>query len=319
MPAITAAAPGKIILFGEHAVVYGRPAIAVPVLQVKAKCIITPNLHGEPGQINLYAPGIGLKARYDQLPDSHPLAFTVHTALSALELKHIPAMNIRVTSTIPPASGLGSGAAVAVAVLRALPGFLGYPLSDEQVCALAYQVEKLHHGTPSGIDNTVITYAMPVFFIKDRPIQTFLVPQPFTLVIADTGVRSSTRLAVAGVRKAWEESPDTIDPIFDRIAQLVIKARQSIEGGSPLEIGPLMDENHRLLQRIGVSSPELDHLVSTAQQAGALGAKLSGAGLGGNLIALVEPDQAPVVAQALVDAGAKRTIITEVKGGNDPG
>ena len=211
------------------------------------------------------------------------------------------------------ASGLGSGAAVSVAILRALSAFLGAPLPDERVNQLAFEVEKLHHGTPSGIDNTVVTYARPVYFIKGQPIKTFRVGAPFTIVIGDTGISAPTKESVGAVRKLRDADPPRWEKVFDRVGEIVWDARQAIERGDIAELGTLMDANHALLQEMTVSSPELDHLVETAHKSGALGAKLSGGGRGGNMLALVPRENAPALAEALLSAGAKRAIITTIQ------
>ena len=151
--------------------------------------------------------------------------------LEFLEIKKPPAFKLKVSSTIPLAAGLGSGAAVSVAVIRAVGEFLGHVLDDETVNAMVYEVEKLHHGTPSGIDNTVVTYAQPVYFVRGQTIETFSVPQPFTIVIGDTGVVSPTSVAVGDVRKGWEAKPGKYDQIFENIGELSHKARQAIEQG----------------------------------------------------------------------------------------
>ena len=314
MPAFTASAPGKIILFGEHAVVYGKPAIAVPVTQVTARAIVQPDPRGAPGSMHIQAPAVGLDAFLADLPGEHPLAAAVNGVLSTLGVSRPLACSLRITSTIPVASGLGSGAAVSVALIRALSAFLGRPLSDEQVSALAFEVEKLHHGTPSGIDNTVITYARPVYFMRGQPIEVLRVAQPFTIVIGDTGISSPTAIAVGDVRRLWQQTPAYYEALFNAAGQIAQQARQAIEAGHPETLGPLMDSNHALLQQMGVSSPELDHLVIVARQAGALGAKLSGAGRGGNMIVLIQPANATSVSEALSNAGAVRTITTQIIG-----
>jgi mevalonate kinase len=314
VPPTSSTAPGKIILFGEHAVVYGQPAIAVPVTHVRAEAMIEPARGGD--SVRILAPGVGLDARVEDLPLLHPLSVALGGVLSACgvaePLSDIPPFTLTIHSTIPVAGGMGSGAAVSVAVIRAVSTFLNHPLPDEQVNALAYEVEKLHHGTPSGIDNTVITYACPVYFVRGQPIETFTVPKPFTIVIADTGVPSSTAITVGNVRKGWQADPDRFNLWFERVGQIVRAARHAIETGVHDTLGPLMDENHALLQQMGVSSPELDRLVETARSAGALGAKLSGGGGGGNMIALVEVEGAEKVAEVLRNAGAVRTIVTEI-------
>jgi mevalonate kinase len=313
MPAYSASAPGKVILFGEHAVVYGRPAIAVPVLQVRAKAIVSMDPQNTPGLVKLYAPDIGLETTLTDLPKNHPLAAVLLKAASAMRLTHIPACNIRVSSTIPIAGGMGSGAAVSVAILRAFSASLGHPLSDDQVCELAYEVELIHHGTPSGIDNTVITYAKPVYFVVGKPIETLQVKQPFTIVIGDTGVQSPTSSVVSDVHKAWEADLARFEALFDAAGAIATAARKAIEAGSVDALGPLMDENQAQLHEMGVSSPKLDKLIEAARSSGALGAKLSGAGRGGNMIAFVTPEAANAVARAIEQAGAVRTIVTEIR------
>ncbi len=317
MPAISATAPGKVILFGEHAVVYGYPAIAVPVSQVRARAIVKANPPGVPGTVHIEAPDVKLSADLAELPPENPLARAVHLVLESLDVKRPPALNLRVTSTIPLAAGLGSGAAVSVALIRALAEFLGHPLEDERVSALAYEVEKIHHGTPSGIDNTVITYARPVYFVRGEPIETFHIRQPFRLVIADSGIPSPTAETVAHVRQARSADPQRYASLFDAVGGIVQAAREAIETGEPDALGPLMDQNHALLREMGVSSPILDRLVEAARQAGAQGAKLSGGGRGGNLIALVGEGQAQPVAEALKQAGAAHTFSTLVGSKND--
>ncbi|MCI0555490.1 MAG: mevalonate kinase [Anaerolineae bacterium] len=340
----TASAPGKIILFGEHAVVYGRPALAVPVIQVHADVEV---LDSPRAGIWINAPDISLHAELNTLPSDHPIAAVIHNFLFLIRTSPsltraersasedeagrgvrgeggFPNLNIKITSTIPVASGLGSGAAVTVALTRALSSHLNHSMTDnaDAVSAFTYEIEKLYHGTPSGIDNTVITYAKPVYFMKRPPspsrrgaggeVETFKVGKPFTIVIGDTGIPAPTKESVADVRQLWMKDTKRFEVIFDEVADISFSARRVIEEGWVEMLGTLMDENHALLQEMTVSSPELDQLVSTARNAGALGAKLSGGGRGGNMIALVNPERAEEVASALITAGAKRTLITTV-------
>jgi mevalonate kinase len=305
----TASVPGKIILFGEHAVVYGRPALAVPVTQVHADVKV---MNSRDGQIWIHAPDINLHAELNSLPSDHPIASVIHNLFFRLSISPFPPLEIKISSTIPIAAGLGSGAAVTVALIRALSSFISHPLSFEEVNSLTYEIEKLHHGTPSGIDNTVVTYARPVYFVRGQPIETFKVGAPFTIVIADTGIPAPTKESVGDVRKLWEMDKVKWEKVFDEIGEIVRQAKERIENGEWQSLGARMDANHSLLQQLTVSSPELDHLTETARRSGASGAKLSGGGRGGNLIALVEADKAAHVAEALLSAGAKRTIITEI-------
>jgi len=316
---VKASAPGKIILFGEHAVVYGRPALAVPVTQVHADVEV---LDSSRAGIWIDAPDINVHAELNTLPSDHPIASVIHNFLFLSRVSPFPSLDIRISSTIPVASGLGSGAAVTVALVRALSLHLNHPMTDEEVNAFAYEIEKLHHGTPSGIDNTVVTHARPVYFIKHPPspggrgaggeVETFTVGQPFTIVIGDTGISAPTKDSVADVRRLWMNDKARWETVFDKIGEIAFTARRAIEAGKSEMLGELMDENHVLLQKLTVSSPELDRLVEAARDAGATGAKMSGGGRGGNMIALVKPELAESVSLSLKDAGARNTIITQV-------
>jgi mevalonate kinase len=306
----TASTPGKIILFGEHAVVYGRPALAVPVTQVHVDVEVSDS--DRPG-IWINAADVNLHAELNSLPSNHPVASVVQNFFFSLGISPFPPLDINISSTIPVASGLGSGAAVSIALMRALSSAVHHPLSDGQVNAFAYEIEKLYHGTPSGIDNTVITYAMPVYFIKGQPIETFKVGNPFTIVIADTGKPAPTKESVGDVRRLWMNDRARWETVFDKIGEISFTARRAIEAGRWRLLGEFMNENHALLQELTVSSRELDALIEVARKAGALGAKLSGGGRGGNMIALVEEKSAQKVADALLNAGAKNTIITQVE------
>jgi len=225
-------------------------------------------------------------------------------------------VTIHVKSQIPIASGMGSGAAITAAIIRALAQYLDRPdlQTNEMVSALTYEVEKIHHGTPSGIDNTVVAYEQPIYFVRQSPqnqIDPFKVAVPLRFVVADTGVRSSTKVAVGDVRRQYNQQPARFAHIFDECGRIAKIARQAIETGDTQQVGKLMTENHAWLQQMTVSSPELDNLVGAALQAGALGAKLSGAGRGGNMIALVEDDAGETaVCAALQRAGATAILAT---------
>ncbi|PKO23323.1 MAG: mevalonate kinase [Chloroflexi bacterium HGW-Chloroflexi-1] len=309
-------APGKIILFGEHAVVYGRPALAAPVTQVAAEAVVEQGPRG--AGLTVWAEDLGQQVAVRDAAADDPLAAVVRLTLAHLGLAE-PDWRVTVRSTIPIASGMGSGAAVSAAIVRALADAANtqypipnLPLSPGAVSALVYEVEKLHHGAPSGVDNTVIAYEQPVYFVRGQPPQPFTIGRPFTLAIADSGIASPTRITVEDVRQAWEREPAHFDALFDQIADVVEAARDAIAVGEPDALGPLMDENHALLREMGVSCPELDALAAAARAAGALGAKLSGGGRGGNLIALVAPETMDWVVMALRKAGALHVIVTQV-------
>lgn len=303
----TASAPGKIILFGEHAVVYNRPAIAVPVAQVQAIVTIAA---GGPGLI-IHALDTGRTLDYAQAEPSDPLAAIVRLTLAHFGLP-APDGALAIRSAIPIASGLGSGAAVSVAIVRALAAWFNLPIDDETVSRLSYEVEKLHHGTPSGIDNTVIAFNRPVYFVRGQPIETFSVKRPFTVAIGNTGIASPTKIAVGDVRKGWEADRARYEAWFDQVGAIANEARAAIERGSIGQLGPLMDQNQVLLEHIGVSSVELECLISAAKAAGAAGAKLVGGGRGGNMIALIDEVSREAAVAALYAAGATNVIVTTI-------
>jgi mevalonate kinase len=312
MTPIEASAPGKIILFGEHAVVYGRPAIAMPVAEVQAKAALYP-VDTETG-FRIIAPDLNKDYLLADAMSDDPLAAIIQATLRQLNQTNLPDANLHISSTIPLGRGLGSGAAISTAIVRALAQLFNQPLAPAEVSALVYEVEKLYHGTPSGIDNTVVAFEQPVYFIKGRPLQRMRVKHPLTLVVGDTGIVVPTHTVVGDLRRRWQAEPERYEGYFDEIGVIVNQARVAIEEGrlGPMAIGELMNENQELLETLGVSSPELERLIEAAHQAGALGAKLSGAGWGGNMIALVESPAASAVAQALREAGAAQVITTEV-------
>ncbi len=303
-------ASGKVILFGEHAVVYGQPAIAVPVTQVQVRALVetSPEAQG----ITIVAEDLEQSYPLEQAPPDDALRAIVVSTLEHIGVGVKQALTITVSSTIPIARGLGSGAAVSTAIVRALSKHFENRMPPQAISSLVYETEKIYHGTPSGIDNTVIAFEKPVYFVKDRRMETFLVKRPLLLAIADTGVASLTKIAVSQVRQRWEREREKYEEIFDEIGTIAEMGRQAIEQGEIETVGRLMNENHRLLQLIGVSSAELEGLVEAAREGGALGAKLSGGGRGGNIIALVTGETRSRVEMMLRLGGAKGVIVSGV-------
>ena len=297
-------APGKVILCGEHSVVYGRAAIAVPVGTMRATARVEPGPSGSGLHIN--ALDLNQTLALSKAGINHPLAKIARLVLNTLAVPEPDAV-MSLNSDLPVASGMGSGTAITVAAARALSASLGRQLPRETVSALTYEVEKIHHGTPSGIDNTVIAYEQPIFFIRGVAPETFRIHTPFHLLIANSGIAASTSGSVAEVRHRWEAAQSYYDVIFDCIGAIALAARAAVEQGALGALGVLFNENHDLLVKMGVSLYQLDLLTSAAREAGALGAKLTGSGQGGNIIALVEPERLDAVRQALVGAGATAT------------
>jgi mevalonate kinase len=310
-----ASAAGKVILLGEHAVVYGRPAVAVPVSGVRATVEVTTQAPGSGVVIEAQDLGQTYRLEESYADDAaHALQATVRNTLQHLSLAPAEqALRIQVRSEIPIARGMGSGTAVATTLVRALTQHYGQYLTARAVSDLVYQTEILLHGTPSGVDNTVVAFEKPVYFVKNACADVFWVGKPFTLLIADTGISSQTRDAVAAVRRGWQADQPRYEILFDEIGALVDKARQAIAGGDLEALAQAMNHNQCLLYELGVSSPELERLVAAALGAGADGAKLSGGGMGGCMIALVDESTLERVMMALKAAGAQRVLTTVVR------
>jgi mevalonate kinase len=300
-------APGKIILFGEHAVVYGFPAVAAPV---STYATIRPNPPGQTG-LHIVLPAVIETTAVDRRALDESLALTVDKTLQTLSASE-PDATIEITSDIPIASGLGSGAAAAAALARAIGMALDRVLDNETLNALVYEIERIHHGQPSGIDNTVVVYEQPIYFVRGQPIEPFRVGAPLHLIIADTGQSASTKVTVSAVRALYESDPERILPILQSIGDIAQRSRGLAAAGDVQQLGALMTANHALLKALSVSSDALDRLVEAAIRAGAYGAKLSGGGRGGNMIALTAAERLDDVRAALLDAGAVRVVSTIV-------
>ncbi|MCS7060837.1 MAG: mevalonate kinase [Anaerolineae bacterium] len=308
----------KVILCGEHAVVYGRPAIALPLSWLRTRVRCAPAQAG----FRILAPDVN-RVYTPQADAERPLIRLAAITLDFVQSEcpaRLPlhAFNAELTihSDIPPGAHLGSSAAVAVAVARALAASLGRELSPDEASALAFEAEKLFHGAPSGIDNTVVAYEQPVWFVRhsrqdaqDTEIGPMTIPALPHLVIADTGIATPTRIPVGDVRRGWEAAPERYERLFDRIGQIVVESRAALAAGEWVRLGELMNANQDVLRELGVSCAEVDALCDAARIAGALGAKLSGGGRGGNIIALARDAQhAAELRQTLLHVGAKRVM-----------
>ena len=308
-----AQAPGKVILVGEHAVVYGRPAIAVPVWEATATAVVREGAAGA-GCV-IHARDLGQEIDLAAAPSDQPLALVARLALHHAGLDGIPDWDIELSSELPIASGLGSGATVSAALVRAILLHAGVDPAPEIVSELVYAGEEIYHGTPSGIDNTVVAFGKPVWFVRGEKPEVFAAAAAFQIAIADSGIAGPTRAMVDLVRARRAADPGSYETWFDEIGAIARAARRAIELGTPHELGALFDRNQALLEQIGVSTPGLERLIAAARSAGAGGAKLSGAGGGGNIIALVEDSAAEAVRAALLGAGAKRVIVTTASAG----
>ncbi len=310
MPATTATACGKLILFGEHAVVYDSPAIAIPLTSLKVRATIEPAIGQPQGKIHIKAAALDVDNDLSELEKDHFLALTLNLLFSSLGLRQLPTCRVIITSELPIAAGLGSSAAISISLLRAMSAFLGHPLKPQELNTLAFQSEQAVHGRPSGIDNTVITYEKPIFYQRGEVIEFIQPIREFTFIVADSGVRKSTRESTGQLAEDLEAAPDVVQPHLDAIAELVQQSKRSFQIGDIEALGKAIDANQEHLSALRLSCPELDVLILTARQAGALGAKLTGGGMGGHMLALVTPETEAAVAQALTAAGSPNVFTT---------
>lgn len=290
---------GKVILLGEHAVVYGHPALAAGLsLPLVVSCRARPAVGG--GLITLHAPDLGLSVSTPwpaPTPPSLPVLACVAACLD--EAAAPPAdYHLVVQSQIPVGKGMGSSAALAVACLRAIAGATGRGVGEGlELAARANRVEGIFHGTPSGVDAAVVSLGGVMAFRRGPPlaIEPLALARPLPVILLDSGQVGETWTQVAAVRDRREADPLGVDLLFEAIAALTQAGRAAAEAGDLATLGRLMDQNHRCLQVLGVSTPALDGLVDLARGAGALGAKLTGAGGGGLVLGLM-PDEGAAAA-----------------------
>ena len=262
---------GKLILFGEHAVVYGHPAIAVG-LSKETEVILDPR----PGPTRLV----------DSWISDDRLETLIEKALPAEGLA------VRIRSQIPTGRGLGSSAALCVALLRARAALENHEASFEEIHRKGFELEQVFHGTPSGIDHAVAAHGGALYYRKGTEPEVLDMP-PVPAVILDSGTSGNTAELVARVA----HSRPQVDPALNQLGEFADIARENL--GDLHHLGDLMIEAHALLKSIGVSNQNLDELVALAMRHGALGAKLSGAGGGGVVVALVPEDPEPLLQAAL--------------------
>ena len=290
----TGNACAKAILMGEHFVLYGSPAIAIPLPQLR--------LHVDLCQTDLGR----MSSRSEEGPLTDPeVEKLISLAFSMMEV--VPdSWDLYIRSNIPLGCGLGSSAALSVALLRALAQCKNVNLSPTRLNELAFELEKVSHGSPSGVDNAVVTMEGPVWFEMGAPPRSIVLPG-MCLVLADTGIRGSTVQAVKGVRERAEKRQDWIAALARDAREETERLLVAMQDGHMDLAGDLLSGAHARLQELGVSTQMLDMFQRAAVEAGALGAKLTGAGQGGCILALVEQAKGAKVAEALTASGARQT------------
>ncbi len=307
---VVASAPAKVILFGEHFVVYGEPAI---VLAIDKRAYAKVELRQDK-QLHIHSKNLNLTAHYENgtLKIEHgnekeaklkfkPVKMAVDKVLEKYG-KQV-GLNIEIESKVPVAAGLGSSAAVAASVTAAVGALLKVEMSKENVFRITYEAEKVVHGTPSGIDPAISTFGGALLFQKDTGFKSLDVKMEIPLVVGNTGVARSTRFQVEKVRNLKEKYPQVATPIFLAAREIVLRAVDAFKDNDLETLGELMNINHALLYGLGVSDESLEWLINAARKAGALGAKLTGAGGGGCMIALARNENLESVLEAIQRAG----------------
>ena len=298
---------GKVILFGEHAVVYGSHAIAAPIpMAIEAKVERANDLDG----LHLLIPRWGIEETIRK-EDKHK--YSIYSALiiilDSLGLSN-ENMRMEIFPHIPLAMGLGSSAALAVSIIRALSAHYKLNLSDDDINQLAYQSEALIHGTTSGLDNTLATFGKIILYknSKQPTIKPLNIPKSIPFVIGLTGTESLTAKMVAKVRQSWSNNPSRYEGLFSEIDALSIEAANALENMDLPHLGELMNINQGFLNALQVSSKEIEEINEIAKLNGALGAKLTGAGGGGAILALC-PDHPEDIVRAIQKAGYEAMVV----------
>ncbi|MHA1976380.1 MAG: mevalonate kinase [Candidatus Hodarchaeales archaeon] len=295
---------GKTILFGEHFVVYGLPAMASAIGDFTEAIVEIEE--GKGYELNDNRPEVPgyKKKKFDEQKVSIKNVLTfMGVDLEKEKLK------ITLGGNLTCASGVGASAASCVALARAINDKYQLGWDENQINEAAYEGEKGYHGTPSGIDNTASTFGGLVYFVKNlhggpNTMETIKLSKPVEMVIASSGMTANTSVVVADVREKKEENPKWFDEIVKEYKSLVKDGRHALEMMDLKTVGKFMNKNHELLQKITVSNDKLDKMVKIATNAGALGAKVTGTGRGGNINALTPGvDLQDKVYNALKDAG----------------
>jgi mevalonate kinase len=312
---VVASAPAKIILFGEHFVVYGEPAIVLAIdkrAYVKMEASHDNNLHLRSNTLNLSGcfEGNNFKVEQGNAREAKIKFEPVKRAVESILEKHQKHMglNIEINSSIPVGAGLGSSAAVVAATAAATGALLDVKLSKEEIFRITYETERIVHGNSSGVDPAISTFGGAIIFQVDTGFKPLEAKENIPLVIGETGVERSTRAQVEKVRIIVEKYPRIVENIMKAAREVVLRAIDAFKENDLKTLGALMNMNHALLYGIGVSDESLEWLANAARKAGALGAKLTGAGGGGCIIALSEDDKLQQVSEAIHRAGGRPFI-----------
>lgn len=319
---VVASAPAKVILFGEHFVVYGTPAIALAIdkrAYVRAEnrsdqrlYIRSLNLHSA-----AYFEDGTFKIEKGDAKEARPKFEPIKLAVEKILKKHGDnvGVNIEIDSSIPIGAGLGSSAAVIAAAAAAVGELLNIKLTKENLFHITCEGEKVVHGTPSGIDSAISVFGGTLLFRTDKGFNPLDYVMNIPIVVGDTGVERPTRVQVEKMREIREKYPKVVEPIMLAAGEIVVTAIEAFKKNDLNTLGRLMNINQGLLAGLGVSDESLERLINAARKAGALGAKLTGAGGGGCMIALARNEDLEHVLKAIHRAGGKSFVARNVTEG----
>jgi mevalonate kinase len=312
---VEATAPGKAILFGEHSVVYRGPAIVLAIDR-RAKVVAQER---EDDSIFFDSLDLGFSGYFREekyIPVHGEVwrgkrlqAFFVAVKKTMEHLGVKSGLTLTIRSEIPIAAGLGSSAAVCVATVAAVGGLLSVGLTQEEICKLAYEGEKVVHGTPSGVDNNISTYGGILKYEKSRDLERFEVDDMPSFVIGDSRRKRSTGRLVGKVKMLREREPELVDKLIDSIATTSESGLKALMDRDFYRLGDLMNINHGLLSALGVSISKLDRMVHSSRGAGAYGAKLTGAGGGGCMLALGDKEDTRKIQNAIKKSGGVPYVV----------
>jgi len=319
---VIASAPAKIILLGEHFVVYGEPAIVMAIdkrVYARVEKRNDNRLHVRSMDLNLevFFENGSFRVEQGDLKEARMKFEPVKQAIEKVMEKHGQhvGLDIEINSTVPVGAGLGSSAAVIAATTAATGAILDVKLSKEDILRITYTAEKIVHGTPSGVDPAISTMGGTMLFQMDTGFKPLEVKTNIPLIIGDTGVERSTRVQVEKVRALVDKYPRVTEHLMKAAREIVLRAIEALKENDLETLGTMMNINHALLYGIGVSDESLEWLANAARKAGALGAKLTGAGGGGCMIALAREEKLEQVSEAIQRSGGRPFVARKTEEG----